>query len=220
MTSIPKLRRDILEDFIITACSGSESLLVAARAALAAHAEKVFPSQLEDLCTTLLAILESNSTNDTMPANDRLLIPAMEIWGYLFEIGALDRLEVAEHYHSLVHMVKNARHKSLNNRKLEAAIRIYVGVLNTAIFAHSRGKALLELTGMLLHQYPKIRHAAADALYLVCPDCKLLEVINWTERKEVSREDIRSIRSYIQDIKLPTVGHRNQANCEKLIELL
>ena len=186
-------------DLIITACSGSESLLVAARSALAAHAEKVSPSQLEDFCTTLLAILKSNLTNDNVPANDRLLIPAMDIWGYLFEIGALDRLLVAEQYHSLIYIVKTARHKSLNVRKLEAAIKIYFGILNAANFAHSRDEALLELTGMLLHQYPKIRNAAADALYLVYPDCKLLEVTNWTERKEVRRDDIRSIRSYIQD---------------------
>lgn len=123
----------------------------------------------------------------------------MDIWGYLFEIGALDRLLVAEQYHSLIYIVKTARHKSLNVRKLEAAIKIYFGILNAANFAHSRDEALLELTGMLLHQYPKIRNAAADALYLVYPDCKLLEVTNWTERKEVRRDDIRSIRSYIQD---------------------
>ena len=188
-----------MEDFIITACSGSESLLVAARAALAAHTEEVSSNQLEDFCTTLLAILKSNLANDNIPAKDRLLIPAMDLWGYLFEIGALDRLEAAEQYHSLVYIVKTARHKSLNVRKLEAAIKIYYGILNAANFAHSRGEALSELTGMLLHQYPKIRNEAADALFLVYPDCKVLGVINWTERKEVRRDDIMSIKSYIQD---------------------
>ena len=161
--------------------------------------DKVSPNQFEDLCSTLLAILESNLANDNISANDRLLIPAMDVWGYLFEIGALDRLEEVEPYHSLVYIVKTARHKSLNVRKLEAAIKIYSGILNAAIFARSRREALSELTGMLLHQYPKIRSAAADALYSLYPDCKLLEVTNWTVRKEVRREDIGSIRSYIQN---------------------
>ena len=208
MTTVRELRRGILEDYIITACSGSEFLLVAARAALATHAEKVSPSQLEDLCSTLLDILESNLANDNIPANDRLLIPAMDVWGFLFEIGAVDRLEVAEPYPSLIYTVKTARHKSLNVRKLEAAIKICFGILNAAVFAHSRREALSELSGMLLHQYPKIRNAAADALYLAFPDCKLLEVTDWTERKELRREDIRSIKSYIQDFQMPTVGRQ------------
>ncbi|KAL8784134.1 MAG: hypothetical protein Q9195_009158 [Heterodermia aff. obscurata] len=199
LTTIQELRRNILEDLIITACSGSESVLVAARAALATHVEKVSSSQLEDLCNTLLAILESSLAYDKKPANDRLLIPAMDVWGYLFETGALDRLGVAEHYHSLIHLVKTAHHKSLNVRKLEAAVKIYLGTLNATIFTRWRSEALLQLTGMLLHQYPKIRNAAADALYLVCPACKLLEVINWTERKDIRREDVKSIRSYIQN---------------------
>ena len=207
MTTIRELRRDILEDLIITACSGSESVLIAARAALATHAEQVSPSQLDDLCTTLLAILESNLAHDNRPVNERLLIPTMDVWGYLFEIRALDRLEMAEHYHALICLVKKARHKSLNVRKLESGIKIYFGILNATIFARSRNEALLELTGMLLHQYPRIRNAAADALYLMYPDCTLLEVINWTEKKEIRREDVRSIRSYIQDFETSTVSY-------------
>lgn len=209
LSKIPDFRRDIIEDLIVTASSGSESLLIASRAALAAHAEEIMPIQLDELCYTLVDILRSNVADNKVPVNDRLLIPAMDALGFLFEIGVMERLKFGANYISLVSLVKSAHYKSLNIRKLEAAIQIYSGILITPSFIHLRNDTLLQLTCMLLHQYPKIRNAAADTLYLAYPDCSLLGSINWTERKDVRREDIRSIRAQIEGI-LATRGGKSR----------
>ena len=206
LSRIPQFRQDILEDLIVTASSGSESLLVASRAALAAHAEEIMPSQLDELCCTLVDMIKSNVENDKVPVNDRLLVPAMDVLGFLFEIGIMERLESVANFFSLVILVKSAHHKSLNIRKLEAAIQIYSGILITPSLIHLRNDTLLQLTSMLLHQYPKIRNAAADTLFLNFPDCRLLETVNWTERKDVRRQDIRIIRAQIEGIMAPRGG--------------
>lgn len=207
LSTIPEFCRDILEDLAVTASSGSESLLVASRAALAAHAEEIMPSQLDELCCTLVDMIKSNVADDKVSVNDRLLIPAMDALGFLFEIGVMERLIFVEKYISLTCLVKSAHHKSLNIRKLEAAIQIYSGILITPNLIHLHSDTLLQLTSMLLHQYPKIRNAAADTLFLEYPDCSLIRSVNWTEREDVKREDIKTIRAQIEEITAPRAGN-------------
>ena len=72
--------------------SGGRSLLTASRAAFAAHTDAIAPSELDALCTTLLNILKSSARADANDGSDRLLVPVMEVWGFLFEISVLERL--------------------------------------------------------------------------------------------------------------------------------
>lgn len=76
--------------------SGGKSLLHASRAAFAAHTNAITPSELDVLCTTLLNILKSSVRAEYNSGSDRLLVPVMEVWGFLFEIGVLERLESHE----------------------------------------------------------------------------------------------------------------------------
>ena len=176
-------------------------MLLGARAALAAHADEIALAHLEDLCTSLLNIIKSNITDGKTSASDRLLIPAMDVWGFLLEINVLDRLdsiEESEKYTSLVDYVGKARRTYTNVRKIEAAIKVYFGILSTPVFMHSHSKAATELCNLLLHQFPSIRNAAADALFMQYPHCRLLQTVNWTERTEMKKEDIRAVRKFIE----------------------
>ena len=82
--------------------------------------------------------------------------------------------------------------------KLEAVVKIYSGILSTSAFQSSHQKAASELTSMLLHQYPKVRNAAVDALFLQYPECPSLRTIDWAYRKGIKREDIKIIRTFIK----------------------
>lgn len=123
---------------------------------------------------------------------------SIEVWGFLFDVGVLERLETFENYH-LTSLVKQAIFKSLNVRKLVAAIGIYSGMLNITKTRDGRTEIVQELTSKLLHQYPIVRNTAADSLYLRYPDCELLKSVDWMHRDEGRRQDVRSIRLHIQE---------------------
>ena len=85
-----------MEEIVLPMTSGGRSLLSASRAAFAAHTNEITPSELDVLCDTLLNILRNNARAEFNGASDRLLVPVMEVWGFLFEIGVLERLEAYE----------------------------------------------------------------------------------------------------------------------------
>lgn len=60
------------------------------------HCIKILPCQLDELCTTLLNILSDASKDRYIQKPDRHLIPVMDVWAFLLEIGVLDRLEDGE----------------------------------------------------------------------------------------------------------------------------
>ena len=96
MTTISVLQHDVLEEIVLPMTSGGRSLLTASRAAFAAHTNAIAPSELDILCTTLLEVLRVNARSGFNGGSDRLLVPVMEVWGFLFEIGVLERLETHE----------------------------------------------------------------------------------------------------------------------------
>ena len=90
------LQNDILEEIVIPMTSGGRHLLTASRAAFAAHTDAIAPIELDALCTALLNILRSSARADANNGYDRLLVPIMEVWGFLFEIGVLERIKAHE----------------------------------------------------------------------------------------------------------------------------
>lgn len=126
---------------------------------------------LAALCTHLTDLVRENISND------RLAVPTLELVAFLFEAGVLQRLRDEDFaWGRLFTEVRKAHFKSGNVQKIEAAVKIYGGMM-----AVPRVKMEVQekLCSMLLHPYPKIRNAAADTLLVVTEDESLMGV-NWS----------------------------------------
>lgn len=85
-------------------------------------------------------------------------------------------------YKTLFNVLAKAIYKSTNVRKLQAAIKIYGGM------SEDLPEATTKLTAMLLHNYPQIRNAAADELWVVKGVGKS---VDWVKAKKVDVEWLR-----------------------------
>ena len=176
----------LLEGYVTSGGAGSESLLAASRAAFTIYTESLDPATVATLCTYLTELLRENISND------RLAEPALDFIAFLFEAGILQRLRDRDFpWKRLFTDVRKAHFKSGNVPKIEAAVKIYAGM--TAVPSVRTG-VQEKLCSMLLHPYPKIRNAAADALLIVTDDESLME-INWSRPQAELKVAVRSFRA-------------------------
>jgi len=85
-------------------------------------------------------------------------------------------------WRSLYLLVQKAHYKTGNVRKLEAAIKVYGGLLQVY------PEALEKLTSMLLHPFPKIRDQVADVLFVLRGVGK---GVSWTR---AGKEDLKRLK--------------------------
>ena len=85
-------------------------------------------------------------------------------------------------WRSLYALIQNAHYQSGNIRKLEAAVKLYGGLLDVYPDASQK------LTSMLLHKYPKVRNEAADTLFAKRDVGK---GVNWVKAKQVDLVKLR-----------------------------
>jgi tubulin-specific chaperone D len=78
--------------------------------------------------------------------------------------------------------VQKSHYKTGNVRKLEAAIKLYGGLVQVY------PEALEKLTSMLLHPFPKLRNHVADVLFVVKGVGK---GVNWTKAR---KDDLRELK--------------------------
>ena len=76
----------LLNGYVTSAGSGSESILYASREAFVAYTIDCSPSELARYCTNIVDIMQDN-----LP-NDRLVVSTVEFFGFLFDAGVLLRL--------------------------------------------------------------------------------------------------------------------------------
>ena len=79
-----KWHEDLLEGFVSSADTGSEDLVRASRAALAEYCEAE-DNNLNIVCGSLFAIMKKSLKND------RIVVPAMEVMGFLFDYQIMQR---------------------------------------------------------------------------------------------------------------------------------
>jgi len=153
-------RIELFEGYVNSADTGSEGLIRESRAALAdfcerktwrgASSDDVHPLDIDAsnfVCDTVFQVAKKHI------ANDRVLVPTMEVMGFLFDAGIMGRSNL--NWRSLYLLVQKAHYKTGNVRKLEAAIKLYGGLLDVY------PEALQKLTSMLLHPFPNIRNQVA-----------------------------------------------------------
>ncbi|KAL2040021.1 hypothetical protein N7G274_007424 [Stereocaulon virgatum] len=166
------IRAPLLEGFVTSAGAGSESVLQASRTAFVAYSDTCPAIALSMYCTTIVDIVHENYSND------RLLLPAMDFLGFLFDVGVLHRLATEMFgWTRLFEIIQRAQSKSTNIHKIEAAVKIYAGM---ALVPKVRSIAMKKLCQFLTHKFPKIRNVVADALFIVTQDEELLAV-NWSK---------------------------------------
>ena len=179
------IRKPLLEGYVTSAGAGSESLLEASRAAFISYTESLDLATLALSCRYLIELLRENISND------RVAVPTLEFIAFLLETGILQRLrDQSFAWKRLFTEVRKAHFKSSNVQKIEAAVRIYAGMMAVPSV---RAEVQEKLGSMLLHPYPKIRNAAADALFIVTEDESLMGV-NWSKPTEELKAVVRSFR--------------------------
>jgi tubulin-specific chaperone D len=78
-------RLDLMEGYVTSADTGSEDLVRASRAAIAQLCQRGKTST-DVVCSCLSSIMKSNV------GNDRVLVPAMEVLSFLFDVGIMSKM--------------------------------------------------------------------------------------------------------------------------------
>ena len=178
--------KPLLEGYVTSGGAGSESLLAASRAAFMLYTETLDLATLTTLCTYLTEVIRENIFND------RLAVPTLDFFAFLFEAGVLQRLRDRKFpWKRLFTDVRKAHFKSANVQKIEAAVKIYAGMMAVPSI---RTEVQEKLCSMLLHPYPKIRNAAADTLLILSDDEGLMG-INWSRPQAELKGAVRSFRA-------------------------
>ncbi len=140
------------------------------------------------LCTYLTDLIQENLSND------RVAMPTLHFVAFLFEAGVLQRLRDQDFaWRRLFTQVRKAHYKSGNVQKIEAAVKIYAGMMTVPSV---REEVQEKLCSMLLHPYPKIRNAAADSLLIVTEDESLMGV-NWSKSQSELKASVLSFQARI-----------------------
>lgn len=162
----------LIQGYVTTAGSGSETVLQASRRALVDFGERGSESGAVSLPTLLGQV---STVLERSPHEDRTAIPALEVLAFMLEVGALPDNQFEDEHVSrqafsklerksshLLHVVGGSHTRSRKSLKLEAAVRVYSAM---AWQESTRKDALDRLARMLLHPFARIRWLAAEALH-------------------------------------------------------
>ena len=180
--------REVMEGYITSADTGAEELVRASRSALADFCEA---GHTAIVYNALIRILEKQVIPG--PNEDRVINPCLEVISFLFDVGFLQNLKYeyvtlfrprAVHLtydysllNSLIKQACSGRKPSI--RRLEACIKVWAGL--SPLYP----PALEQLTALLLHRYPRIRHAVVDELWVLKGVGK---GVDWGKAKRVNVE--------------------------------
>ena len=172
----------MIEGYVTSADTGSEDLVRASRAALAeACQDDVLRLRIRN---TMCEVLKRSLSND------RILVSAMEVIAFLFDAGIMQKNATGSvnvpgdtmNWSDLYLLIQKAHYKTGNVRRLEAAIKLYSGLVEVY------PTALDKLIGLLLHPFPKVRNQAADSIFVIRGVCK---GVNWAKAKKADVEDLK-----------------------------
>jgi hypothetical protein len=102
---------------------------------------------------------------DEYEGQDRVIVPLLEVLDLLLESGCLLMMEGQYDFAPMVKFVRRQTLKCKDTRKLAACIRNYCGLC--PLGGKIKIAILQELLRLLIHPFPKIRRATADAMYLM-----------------------------------------------------
>ncbi|KAF2808276.1 uncharacterized protein BDZ99DRAFT_419247 [Mytilinidion resinicola] len=187
------LKKAVMEGYVSAAGMGSESVVQNARMVLVDAMERL-PGEGEgeggscsllDVMDILVELLKGSL------ANDRVLIPAMEVVAFLFDAGVVQRLVGTRfNFRALLSLTQKAHYKSTNINKLHIALDVYRGL---AEIDSTRKDVLLKVASMLLHPFPKIRSSAAETLWVVTSDDDL-KLHDWAQQPKNLKPAVEALK--------------------------
>ncbi|EKD19691.1 uncharacterized protein L3040_001962 [Drepanopeziza brunnea f. sp. 'multigermtubi'] len=172
-----------LSGYVISADAGAEKLVQASRSALLDFCE-ASPSNCDLTGQTLLAIIKSN----VQSSNDRILVSALEVMRFLFDMGVMQQSSVD--WKDFFLWVQKAHYQSTNIRKIEVCVRLYGGLVEMGAAAGVGAKAAAKMVGMLVHRYPSVRSVVADELW-VRRGLLGLKGVDWGRAQKGDLEGVR-----------------------------
>ncbi|KAJ4990348.1 beta-tubulin cofactor d [Stagonosporopsis vannaccii] len=161
------IKEAICQGFVSSAGMASESVVQNCREALLHFTSKLPLSgssnsdgfTLLDFATCLLELLKKEVEND------RVLLPLLEGWAFLFDMQVVHRLvSTTFNFRTLLSYVQKAHFKSTHMQKLQLALDVYRGLGSLQVV---RPDTLAKVTSMLLHPFPKVRITAAETLWIL-----------------------------------------------------
>lgn len=175
---IPLLRVEGLQTQVLRGLSssiggGTEDICRACSAALVSWLLSMEPEEQEQathaLTVSLIEYLGSLHNQD-----DRDVVPTVELTTFLLEQSLLSDQVLAGTHNGktgIWNSIQQLHTQNIGIERLSAMIRLYSALVRASVL---QNPALDKLTRQLLHRYPKIRNAAADALYPMFPSEQLL----------------------------------------------
>ncbi|OBT91267.1 hypothetical protein VE02_00353 [Pseudogymnoascus sp. 03VT05] len=146
----------LFDGYVSAADSGAEGLIRASRAALNDFCFAA-PANRELVCNALVGSVKR--LHDA--GDERVLLPAMSVVAFLFDVGILEGGEKG--LRGLFLATQRAHFKSGSVRKLEVAVRVYGGLLGIGEEEREVEKVLVR---MLRHPFPGVRKAVEDVLWV------------------------------------------------------
>ena len=178
----------LMAGFVTSADTGNEDLVITSRAALVQFCLES-ETNLTLIGNTLLHNLK------TYQADDRVLVPTLEIVAFLFNTGLLPG-SADMNLKSLCLQTQKAGYKTGNIRKLLACVKVYSGVAATnASLKAPQESGILEarkrLGALMLHPWPRVRSAVIDELWgLSGDDNDILTGVDWGKAEKGEIKDM------------------------------
>ncbi|KAG9202936.1 hypothetical protein G6514_003717 [Epicoccum nigrum] len=153
LTDSPVIREAICQGLVSSAGMASESVVQNCReavvdftTALPLSGKDVFT--LVDFATCLVDLLKKELEND------RILLPLLEGWAFLFDLQIVHRLiPTSFNFRTLLSYIQKSHFKSTHVQKLHLALDVYRGL---GTIPATRVDTLTKVSSMLLHPFPKV----------------------------------------------------------------
>ncbi|MCJ1435609.1 hypothetical protein MMC27_004983 [Xylographa pallens] len=189
LSSIKWLRQPLFEGIVTSAGAGSETILLASRAAIVDTLEGIPLGERVTLWDCFLRIIH------TKIRNERLVVPVLEVLGFLLATGLYgNTVPGLLDWHKVFVLVQRCHFKSGNLHKVKAAIDVYVGLSRCLVI---RKEVLLKLSNMLLHPSASVRNKTAESLIVVMRSSGV-DLTDWSRPASELKAKVRQLQTTIR----------------------
>jgi tubulin-specific chaperone D len=193
---VEKLQGQVLRGLSSSIGGGTEDICRACSVALLGWI-MVMEQGERDRTTRSITISVCKYLEGLKEGEDKDVVPGLTFTTFLLEQNLLSNqvLEGSDNGSVAVWTSVSKLHvQNVSMERLAALIQFYAALVRTSVH---RNPALDKLTRQLLHRYPKIRNAAADALYPMFPLDRLL-ICDWSAPAASNKATVLELRKGMQ----------------------
>ena len=193
----PSLTIPVFTGLLPSAASGSQTVATASRTALLSHLASLSQPAATSILSTFLSILRTSRTDD------RLALPTLITLGFLLDAAAFGR-PADFSWRALYVATAKAHLKSKSSPKVEAAVRVYVGLYRSVPEAQTstRKEILAKLGSMLVHPFRQVRLAVVEGLWELCIERGAGDGLADVLEKEDWGRDVKGLKETARRVQL------------------